>query len=50
VGVATYASGMSTKARGVTADDVSDPVTMATHGRLVQLAFETDRGLDVLTL
>lgn len=44
-GVPIYASGVSSKARGVTAADISDSVTMAPPTRLVQLAFEADRVL-----
>jgi predicted peroxiredoxin len=41
-----YVSGMSSKARGVTADDLADkPAVMAMPNRLVQLAFEADRTL-----
>ena len=44
-GVPIYASGMSSKARGLVADDVPFPVEMATPARLVQLTFESDRVL-----
>ena len=40
---AIYASGMSSKARGVTQSDVPPGVEMATPNRLVQLIFEADR-------
>lgn len=41
-----YVSGMSSKARGVTADDLANkPAEMAMPSRLVQLAFEADRAL-----
>ena len=41
-----YVSGMSSKARGVTADDLEGkPAEMAMPNRLVQLAFEADRTL-----
>jgi predicted peroxiredoxin len=41
-----YVSGMSSKARGVTAGDLeSKPAEMAMPNRLVQLAFEADRTL-----
>jgi predicted peroxiredoxin len=41
-----YVSGMSSKARGVTVDDLADkPAEMAMPNRLVQLAFEADRTL-----
>ena len=39
----TYASGMSSKARGVSQNDVPPGVEMATPNRLVQLIFEADR-------
>lgn len=39
-----YVSGMSSKARGVTEDDLQGkPAEFATPNRLVQLAFEADR-------
>jgi predicted peroxiredoxin len=39
-----YVSGMSSKARGVTEDDLKGkPAELAMPNRLVQLAFETDR-------
>lgn len=39
-----FVSGMSSKARGVTEDDlVGKPAELATPRRLVQLAFEADR-------
>ena len=45
-GATLYASGMSSKARGLSADALGDlPVTMAPPDRLVQLAFEADRVL-----
>jgi uncharacterized protein len=45
-GVALYASGMSSKARGVDDDDLDGkPVELAMPNRLVQLAFESDRVL-----
>jgi uncharacterized protein len=44
-GVAVYASGMSSKARGLGADDVPDGVQMSPPNRLVQLTFEADRVL-----
>lgn len=41
-----YVSGMSSKARGVTAADLENkPAEMAMPNRLVQLAFEADRTL-----
>ena len=40
-----YASGMSSKARGLGADGVPRGVEMVTPNRLVQLAFEADRVL-----
>ena len=41
-----YVSGMSSKARGVTADDLADkPAEMAMPDRLIQLTFEADRTL-----
>ena len=43
--VPVYASGMSSKARGVDAADIADSVVMAPPNRLVQLAFEADRVL-----
>jgi predicted peroxiredoxin len=43
-GARFYASGMSSKARGVTAESLGDiAVTMAPPARLVELAFEADR-------
>jgi uncharacterized protein len=43
-GVAVYASGMSSKARGVSEDDLDGkPVELAMPSRLVQLAVESDR-------
>ena len=45
-GATLYASGQSSKARGLTADDLGGlPVTMAPPDRLVELAFEADRVL-----
>jgi predicted peroxiredoxin len=44
-GVPIYASGMSSKARGVTNDDIPASVQMAPPSRLVQLVFEADRVL-----
>lgn len=44
-GVPIYVSGMSSKARGLVAEDVPSAVEMATPTRLVQLAFEADRVL-----
>lgn len=44
-GVTIYASGMSSKARGLTGDDTATPVEMAPPTRLVQLTFEADRVL-----
>ena len=44
-GAAIYASGMSSKARGVSAEEVGSPVEMAMPNRLVQLTFEADRVL-----
>ena len=43
--VPIFASGMSSKARGVVATDIPDEVVMAPPNRLVQLAFEADRVL-----
>ena len=43
--VPIYASGMSSKARGVVATDIPAEVVMAPPNRLVQLAFEADRVL-----
>ena len=43
--VSIYASGMSSKARGVTATDIPADVVMAPPNRLVQLTFEADRVL-----
>ena len=40
-----YASGMSSKARGLGADEVPAGVEMAMPSRLVQLTFEADRVL-----
>ena len=43
-GVAIYASGMSSKARGVSEGDLNGkPVELAMPSRLVQLAVESDR-------
>lgn len=43
-GAKLYASGMSSKARGLTPEDVGGvPVEMATPNVLVKLAFENDR-------
>lgn len=45
-GATVYASGMSSKARALTPDDVGDvPVTMATPNTLVQLVLDHDRVL-----
>lgn len=44
-GVRIYASGMSSKARGLAATDAPVGVEMATPNRLVQLTFESDRVL-----
>jgi hypothetical protein len=45
-GAALYASGMSSKARGVDESDLEGkPVELAMPDRLVQLAFESDRVL-----
>lgn len=45
-GATVYASGMSSKARALTPDDVGDvPVQMATPNTLVQLALDHDRVL-----
>lgn len=44
-GAAVYASGMSSKARGFTAEDSPFAVEMSTPNRLVQLTFEADRVL-----
>ena len=44
-GAAIYASGMSSKARGVNAEELGSPVEMAMPNRLVQLTFEADRVL-----
>jgi predicted peroxiredoxin len=45
-GATLYASGMSSKARGVTPDSLGGlPVTMAPPDRLVELAFAADRVL-----
>jgi predicted peroxiredoxin len=45
-GVALYASGMSSKARGLSADDLGGlPVTLAPPDRLVELTFAADRVL-----
>jgi uncharacterized protein len=44
-GVPIYASGMSSKARGLVAEDVPSAVEMATPTRLVELIFEADRVL-----
>jgi hypothetical protein len=45
-GATLYASGMSSKARGLGPEDLRDlPVTMAPPDRLVELAFEADRVL-----
>lgn len=43
--VPIYASGMSSKARGVDAADIPASVVMAPPNRLVQLVFEADRVL-----
>ena len=43
--VAIYASGMSSKARGIAAADVLASVVMAPPHQLVQLTFEADRVL-----
>jgi uncharacterized protein len=42
-GATLYASGMSSKARGITADAIGLRVTMAPPDRLVELAFSADR-------
>jgi predicted peroxiredoxin len=42
-GARFYASGMSSKARGITAESLGGIVTMAPPARLVELAFEADR-------
>ena len=43
-GARLYASGMSSKARGLSAEALGGlPVTMAAPARLVELAFEADR-------
>ncbi len=44
-GVPIYASGMSSKARGLVAEDVASAVEMAPPTRLIQLVFEADRVL-----
>jgi uncharacterized protein len=44
-GASIYASGMSSKARGVSAEELGSPVEMAMPNRLVQLTFEADRVL-----
>ena len=45
-GATLYASGMSSKARGLTPDSLGGlPVTMAPPDRLVELAFAADRVL-----
>lgn len=45
-GATLYASGMSSKARGLGPDDLGGlPVSMAPPDRLVELAFESDRVL-----
>ena len=44
-GAEIYASGMSSKARGVNAEELGSPVEMAMPNRLVQLTFEADRVL-----
>ena len=44
-GTSIYASGMSSKVRGVTNEDVPAGVEMAMPARLVQLTFEADRVL-----
>ena len=45
-GATLYASGLSSKARGVTPETLSGlPVTMAPPDRLVELTFEADRVL-----
>ena len=44
-GVPIYVSGMSSKSRGLLAEDVPSAVEMAPPTRLVQLAFEADRVL-----
>lgn len=45
-GVPIYVSGMSSKARGVTQEDLADKnATFAMPSRLVELAFEADRVL-----
>lgn len=45
-GARFYVSGLSSKARGLTAEDLEGlEVTMAPPSRLVELAFEADRVL-----
>jgi uncharacterized protein len=44
-GARIYASGMSSKSRGLGAEDVPDGVEMAMPRRLVQLTFECERVL-----
>lgn len=44
-GAPMFASGMSSKTRGLSADEVPDGVEMAMPGKLVQLTFEADRVL-----
>ena len=45
-GASLYASGMSSKARGLTAEATGGlPVTMASPGKLVELSFAADRVL-----
>ncbi len=44
-GARIYASGMSSKARGVAESDLGKPVEFAMPNKLVQLAFECDRVL-----
>lgn len=45
-GAALYASGMSSKARGLTAESLGGlPVTMSPPGKLVELTFGADRVL-----
>lgn len=45
-GATLYASGLSSKARGLSPDDLGGlPVTMAPPAKLVELAFEADRVL-----
>ena len=44
-GVPVYASGMSSKARGLEVGDCALPVEMAPPSRLVHLTFEADRVL-----